>query len=235
MIEAVAFDFDGVLVGIDAHTQARIQAFEEFAESRADERFIASPHTHHDAHLHGSHTDAIIGWVLQYQGLVARDINPADAELTKLLADRKREIYHALVSKGRDALDGSVECVRWALETFGSERVAIVTTASKTEVEPFLMRYDLIGKVGCLISRELVGKDLKPHPLAYNLASKYFRLKPQNCAAIEDSVRGLKSAESAGYYTIGITTTHSFSRLKNHARRVVASHGEIPPLIASMR
>lgn len=228
MIEAVAFDFDGVLVGIDTHSKARLQAFEEFAESTGDKRFIASDELHEEAHLHGSHPPAIIGWVLQQQGLVKPDIDPSEDPLTLAVVSRKTELYHAMVSDGLDATEGAVECVRWAAKTFAPEKVAIVTTASHVEVNPFLKRYDLKDIVGVIVTKENVEGNLKPHPMAYDLAAQRFNIDPANCAAVEDSARGLQSAKSAGFVTFGITTTHTAEQLGEDADHTVATFAEIP-------
>lgn len=233
MIEAVAFDFDGVLVGIDTHTKARLQAFEEFAQSTGDKRFIASDELHEEAHLHGSHPPAIIGWVLQQQGLVKPNIDPSEDPLTLAVVSRKTELYHDMVSDGLDATEGAVECVHWAAKAFTPDRVAIVTTASLVEVNPFLKRYDLTDTVGVIITKEDVEGNLKPHPMAYDLAAQRFDAAPANCAAIEDSSRGLQSAKSASFVTFGISTTHTAEQLGDNADYTVATFTEIPQIISS--
>lgn len=227
MIKAVAFDFDGVLVGLDTHTNARKQAFEEFASSTGDGRFIATDETHQDAHLHGSHPEAIIGWVLQQQGLVGLEIDPTNDPLTKQVVGRKKELYLDMVSHGLDALDGSIECVRWASDKFTPSKVAIVTTASQAEVDPFLRRHNLENEVGFIVTKEDVGDKLKPNPQAYSIAAQRFGLSSNECAAIEDSVRGLEAARLAGFITIGITTTHTAEQLNEHSDHIVKSFREI--------
>ena len=42
----------------------------------------------------------------------------------------------------------------------------------------------------------------KPDPEIYLMACKSLNLKAEECAAIEDSLNGLKSAKVAGMYTI---------------------------------
>ena len=42
----------------------------------------------------------------------------------------------------------------------------------------------------------------KTNPEIYLMACKSLNLKPEECAAIEDSLNGLKSAKAAGMYTI---------------------------------
>lgn len=234
MIHGVAFDFDGVLVGLEAHSEARVQAFEEFAVSTSDERFLASPQVHEEAHLHGSHPRPIIGWVLQRQGLIEPDVDASEDPLTYAVVERKQELYIAMANAGFDALDGSLDCVDWAADTFGEGRTAIVTTARPSEVYPFISRHSLDNKVGLVVTGEDVDGHLKPHPLAYDLAVRGLVLDPSECIAIEDSVRGLQSAQAAGLVAIGITTTHTAEQLIGHADYIVESFESIPELVASL-
>ncbi len=230
MIEAVAFDFDGVLVGIDTHRQTRMQAFSEFAEETGDERFFASDDLHSAAHRHGTHPLAIIGWVLQQQGLVPSHIDPQLHELTHRVVERKHALYLDRVQHGLDALEGAVDAIRWASELVGKERVAIVTTASREEVIPFIARYELQNAIGHLVAKQDVQGKPKPHPEAYLLAAKRMDVDPRRSIAIEDSVQGLKAARLAGFLTIGITTTHSAEQLDGEAHIVIDQLSELPVL-----
>lgn len=232
MIRGFAFDFDGVLVGLDAHTEARLGAFDEFATSTGDERYLVDPAIHAEAHQHGSYPNTIIGWILQHQGLVPPDYDPATDPLVNDVVTRKKELYLEAVYEGLDALDGSIECVQWAAETFGPPHVAITTTASIHEVMPFLHRHNVSGYVGVLITKEIVGQNLKPHPLAYDLTAREFVLEPTMCIAIEDSPRGLASANSAGFNTIGITTTHTEDQLELDSDFIVHTFDEVPELVS---
>ena len=231
MIEAVAFDFDGVLVGIDTHRQTRIQALQEFANETGDERFIASDELHTEAHRHGTHPLAIIGWVLQQQGLVPSHIDPQLDELTHRVVERKHELYLDKVQHGLDALDGAIDAVEWASQAVGKAHVAIATTASREEVVPFIARYNLQGNIGQLVAKQDVGKKLKPHPEAYLQAAKKMNVDPRRSLAIEDSPRGLQAARLAGFMTVGITTTHTSEQLDGHAHLVINSFSQLPGLV----
>lgn len=234
MVEAVAFDFDGVLVGLETHVEARVEAFMKFASYTGDKRYLVSDAVHQEAHLHGSHPPQIIGWILQKQGLVRPDTDPSEDALTQSVVLLKEQLYIARINSGLDALDGSLACVYWASDRFGSDRTAIVTTASQQEVDPFIEKHDLDELVGVVVTRKDTGKDrLKPDPLAYNLAVKKLGTKPNETVAIEDSVRGLQSAKSAGLIALGITTTHTADQLREAADHIVDSFEDVPSVIGS--
>jgi len=235
MIKAMAFDYDGVLVDIGTHTEARMDACAEFAASTGDERFIADISIHNQAHLHGSHPAAIIGWFLQRQGLIEADIDPSLAPLTKEAEALKRELYLAKITHGLDALAGSLACVGWASEKFGPGRIAIVTTAAQNQVRPFINRHGIGELIGVVITEEDTPSDmLKPHPYAYTKAAQRFDLEPGECAALEDSVRGLQSARSAGFVALGITTTHTADQLGDSSDFVAHNFDQIPQIVENI-
>ncbi len=55
----------------------------------------------------------------------------------------------------------------------------------------------------------------KPKPDIFLLAAKKLRVKPKDCAVIEDSPLGIQAANKAGMMSIGITTTYRKELLKD--------------------
>ena len=196
---------------------------------------MADPSVHDEAHIHGSHPLEIIGWVLQHQGLIKPDVDPAKDPLTAQVAALKSELYLYKIAYGLDALAGSLACIGWVKDKFGPSRVGIVTTASNKELAPFIRRYDLGSQIGVIVCKEDTPPDkLKPDPFAYLLAAERFGLCPNECAALEDSPRGLKSACAAGFTAIGMTTTHTPGQLTGSADYVVDSFESVPRIIESL-
>jgi HAD superfamily hydrolase (TIGR01509 family) len=89
-----------------------------------------------------------------------------------------------------------------ALEALRSVRDAGVPTALVTSTERQLteIALDAIGREFFDLSicgDEVDGKN-KPHPWPYQLAAELLAVDPRDCVAIEDSVTGTTSAETAG-------------------------------------
>ncbi len=73
----------------------------------------------------------------------------------------------------------------------------------------------------------------KPHPEPYALACKKMGLNPKNVMVIEDSIPGTSSAFAAGCLTIGITTSYSKKELIN-THLVVDSFKELSQFLHTM-
>jgi len=69
-------------------------------------------------------------------------------------------------------------------------------------------------------------KRSKPDPEIYLLAAQKLGIDSQLCIAIEDSLSGIKSAQAAGIYVIGITSTHTREEL-DLANLVIDSFTEL--------
>ncbi len=54
----------------------------------------------------------------------------------------------------------------------------------------------------------------KPDPGVYLYAAKQLGIDPQHCIAIEDSAHGIKAAQAAGMFCIGINTSKKESQVK---------------------
>ena len=55
----------------------------------------------------------------------------------------------------------------------------------------------------------------KPHPEPYLKAAKKLNLKPSDCVVIENAKIGVQSANKAGIYCIGLTSTQTEEQLSN--------------------
>jgi beta-phosphoglucomutase-like phosphatase (HAD superfamily) len=198
LIRAVAWDFDGPLAdSIKVHAETRLAAFA--AEGFGD--VPAELHAHGPSH--GASTFEIIGGILKKAGKIPLDVDPAQDERVQRLAVRKRELYHERAQTGLDAAPGSLVLFR-ALQQRYVGQIAIVTTAVRGEVLPFIARHKLQGTIGddLLITEEVIldrGARLKPEPDAYLLAMERLGIKdPRELLVIEDSVGGATAARAAG-------------------------------------
>lgn len=214
-IDAFALDFDGTLADtIKTHNEAREQAFVQMAKQTGDERFATvDPAIHAEAHAHGSHPQTIIGWVLMQSGIADSIDYPLVSETVTI----KKEIYKELSQNGQDEIPGAASLVRCLARSIPG-RLAIVTTAHReTEVLPYLRRYDLDQYFNAeqIIAAEDV-THTKPHPEAYEifLARVGMQNAPDRAAALEDTWRGIMSANTAGIgTTIAVATTSTREQL----------------------
>ena len=79
--------------------------------------------------------------------------------------------------------------------------MAVATAATRAHAESALLRADLRGRVGVLLTKDDV-TDSKPHPELFLSAARALGIAPADCMAVEDSAIGVRSAHSAGTMTV---------------------------------
>ena len=222
-VSAVVFDFDGVFSDSRRlHDRARAVAFARRAEETGDDRYVTVPAEVHEAsHLHGSTPNAIIGWVLQQVHLVDSDVDVDTNPVIMATVAHKREVYKELARSGGIIVPGMPEVVR-RLMPYLPGRLAIATTAERgCEVMPYLMsqglnRYFPDRLIVAKEDVDAVGGKPKPDPLVYEMAVERLGLTtvPETVLAIEDSLRGIESANRAGLRVGALATTHTVEELQ---------------------
>lgn len=111
--------------------------------------------------------------------------------------DRKTELY-AQCLKAAEINSPLVDILRAIKPQYN---IALVTTASRTNVERILSHFGLDDIFDALITREDVAKS-KPDPAGYLLAMEKFGVKKENCIIFEDSPSGIKAALASGCATM---------------------------------
>ncbi len=194
--KAALLDFDGVLAdSVPVHKATRDQALSEVLEP--DEVARITEDMKAEAITKGSHSAAIVGWLLEQVG------RADDATLSTVLA-RKDELYSRHTERGLPAKRGARRYLRQALAYYVD--VAIVTTATEPEVEHFLRRHHVEFPEARIYSRELAGgqtKWLKPDPYLYRVAVT--AMGCDGAFAVEDTPGGVMSARGAGVDVVGFT------------------------------
>lgn len=66
----------------------------------------------------------------------------------------------------------------------------------------------------------------KPHPAIYLYVANKLGVNPSECIAIEDSAHGIKSAQAAGMFCIGLNTLKNYNQVKE-ADLIVESYYDI--------
>ena len=104
--------------------------------------------------------------------------------------------------KKATAIPGALEFVSkldqgsWAIATSGPRKIASTSLHAAGFELPRVM-----------VCAEEVSKG-KPEPEPFLVAAKMLNVSPEQCVAFEDSPVGIKSAKTAGCYTIALLTSH---------------------------
>ena len=215
MLQAVFFDFDGVIADSEPlHLRAYQAVLREdgIELDRAD--YYARYLGYDDVGL--------------FRALAADRGFHADAEKIDAWIASKSRIVEEMLSSDSVLFPGAVACV----EMF-AQRVPVAIASGALEPE-ITMVLDHAGLRGCFkaIASASDGVPGKPAPDLYLLALTKLsrqldgRLEPASCLAIEDSHWGLEAAANAGLRCIAVTNTYPASEL-GRADLIVGHLGEL--------
>lgn len=209
MIDAVLFEFDGVLADT---TSARGEAL----RSTLREDGIALSADEYREHCAGRSFAEAVRAALDLRGV------HLDETGIDLLVLRTERAYGAAVGKGVTLADGVPQVVE---RLAASVRLGIVTRASRRDVEFVLGLAGLDHAFTCVVA----GEDFttgKPSPAPYRVAlerlSKLRATQASACVALEDTLAGIRSARAAGIRTVAV------GALPAHV--AMEAHGIVPRL-----
>ena len=127
------------------------------------------------------------------------DINITDEKILKEIHRLKKQCYknYLKYAKENQHLFEIIELIRPVYY------VALVTTASKKNVEDILNTFGKIQTFDRIFTQEDVTK-MKPAPEGYLKAMTYFNIAPKDTIIFEDSETGLEAAKLSGafYYKV---------------------------------
>jgi len=185
-IQAVIFDMDGLLIDTERLAgQATQKACLEVLGTELPDEIIID--------MIGMNEAGSIGYITRF---LNREI-PQTA-----LSEAFHAHYSHLLKDGITPKPGCFELLDH-LERIGLPKA--VATSTKTK-----LAFDKLGRAGINPSRfvEIVGGDQvvdgKPAPDIYLLAAQRLNTEPEFCLALEDSLNGIKAANSAGIDVICI-------------------------------
>lgn len=208
-IQAIVFDFDGVLADSEP---LHLRVYQELLEP-AGVRLTLEQYC--EKYLGFDDEGAF------QQISIDNNLMLGDEEIELLLAEKARR-FARLIS-GSDVLyPGAAACARrlgtaWPL--------GIASGALRAEIELMLRGAGLLDAFRFIVSAGET-EHTKPAPDPYLRAAELHGVAPAGCVAIEDSHAGLRSARDAGLRTIAIT--HTYPRATFHdADLVVDSLDEI--------
>ena len=143
------------------------------------------------------------------------------------LIQRKAQYYQKIIQNELKIFPGVTTFVQQHQTQY---IMAVVSGALRNEINLILKTANILSAFSTIISAEDV-QNGKPNPEGYLLA--YHQIKKLNtfrehpllkheCVAIEDSIHGVDSAQTAGMKCIAITNSYSKNELK-HADLIVSS------------
>ena len=186
-VTAVVFDMDGVLLDSE-------QLWDEVRENLARERG-GRWHDHAQADMMGMSSPEWSRYIHDVIGL-SEPPDEINAEVVRRLLLR----YDASLP----LIDGAVEAVerlaaRWPL--------GVASSSNREVIDAVLDAADIADKFVATVSSEEVARG-KPAPDVYLEAARRLGVSARECAAVEDSRDGIRSAHGAGMRVIAIPNAH---------------------------
>ncbi len=140
------------------------------------------------------------------------------------LANRKEELFRKRLRK-LEPTPGVLRLFDWADQRFFP--MAVVTNAPKANATLMLEGLNILGRFRQIVIGETLSHG-KPHPLPYQTALDRMGVSSSQAIAFEDSISGIRSASSAGIFTVGLTTSLDESVLRAAGARETVRDFEDP-------
>ncbi len=183
MIEAVVFDLDGVLIASEEVWDAVREAYVRERGGRYDAEVQRA--------MMGMSS---LEWsrYLHDEAVVPDPAEAINAEVVRRMLERYREAL--------PLIDGATAAVE---RVAGRYRLAVASSSNRELIDEVLRVSGLAPLFETTVSYEEVARG-KPAPDVYLEAARRLALAPAECAAIEDSHGGIRSAKAAGMRVIAI-------------------------------
>ena len=195
MINAIIFDFDGVLADSEhINIEVGVRVFREIGHELNDEerKYIA-----------GKHSKDTVPYLIKLRGINIEE---------EVIVERYQELYNEFWGKGILAMPAIKETLH-SLKKKGIV-LAIATNNRKARVDIFIDRFELENLFSMVVGNEGISKR-KPDPEVYLKAVEKLGLSSDVILAVEDSNVGLRAAKAAGLRCAVIpneyTVEHDFS------------------------
>ena len=208
-VQAIVFDFDGVLVDSEPlHLAAYQQVCSSLGVELTPEDYCANYLGYDDEEVFRK-LQAAYGWELDEKALQA------------LLAEKTR-VFDEVLDRTDVLYPEAEECVQRLAQDFP---LGIASGALRHEIEMILRRTRLYEHFRFIVAAGDTPHS-KPWPDPYVRAAQLHGISASACVAIEDSRRGIQAAKTAGLKCIGVSTTYPASQL-GAADHVIESLGEL--------
>ena len=203
MLDALIFDFDGVIVDTEPlHYRAFQSVLGPAGLGYSWEQYV-------DHYMGFDDRDA---FTESFRG-VKRTLS--DNDLNTLIL-QKAAAFQEIIASGVAAYPGVVELIR---EAAGTVPLALCSGALPSDISPILGQLGLEHAFDVIVTAADVAAS-KPDPASYILAvdrlANFYpgkTIRPQHCLAIEDTPAGISSATGAGMAVLGVTNSYPASTL----------------------
>ena len=209
MIEAIVFDFDGVIVDTETPDYTTWQGiYESYGVELERELwtgFIGGGSGEFDFYQH-------------LQDLSGIKVDRAE------LRGRIRSIFYAVLVQS-PVLPGVMDYIDCA-KSMGL-KVGLASSSSREWVEGHLGSRGILDRFDDIRGSDDVS-EVKPSPELYLRSAKELGVSPRNAVAIEDSARGVTAAKRAGLYCVAVPNSVTEAMDFSLADVRVASLAEMP-------
>ena len=213
MIEAIFFDFNGVIIDDERiHLKAYREVLAAEGVALTDKDYLASL---------GMDDAAFVRAAYRRAGKTLAD------ESMLVLIQREHELHRQFIKDELPVSSGVVAFIREASRHY---ELGIVSMAGRVEIDHVLDLAHLSSEFSVFVTAE-PGLNHKPAPDCYLRAlerlnerrrgDRKMPLLPRECLVIEDSPPGIEAARTAGMRTIGVTNTVSEGELRSAQAEIV--------------
>jgi beta-phosphoglucomutase len=213
MIQAVFFDFNGVIIDDETlHLKA-------YTEALAEEGVVLT----HEDYFNSLGMDDVT-FVRAAFGRTARELSD---EVMRRVIESESAKHRALIEDVLPLFPGVVTFIKALSRRYP---LGVVSMSSRRGIDYALVRAGLLKHFNVVVSAEDV-QACKPDPSCYTKALEFLNAKrgpsqilpvsPSECLVIEDSPPGIESARAAGMRTLGVTNTVPEKQLREADADVV--------------
>jgi beta-phosphoglucomutase len=225
-LDAVIFDFDGVLVDSESFHQSAINVVLEPLG------LALSPEEYEEHYLGFDDRGVFLHRFQQAH-------QPLEQDRLRQLVDSKADAFTAVINnRGIQPFPGAVELLA-ALKAEGVP-LALCTGATHRDVNAILHKVSGLDVFDIIVTADEVAAS-KPDPTCYRLAlEKLWRahpartIQPSRVLAIEDSPWGIEAAKGAGLRVAGVESSYTAPRLHKADFTLPSLTGVTPQLLNSL-
>ncbi len=179
----------------------------------------------------------------QYSGYVFKDIlkdleKKTECCFSANLLDKMRQNFI-------DAIPNELNIIKDATEAIKKINIeyCICSNSTTDDITLILKQLDIYDLFESKIfaAPDIGTKKLKPDPNVFLCAALKYKVEPQHCLVIEDSVPGILAAKKAGMRVVGFTGgSHTYQKHSNilseaGSETVYADHSELPIIIKALQ
>lgn len=215
MIQAILFDFNGVIINDEPlHMKAYQEALCSEGIQLTEKEYFGSL---------GMDDQTFVRAAFARSGLALDD------EKMHAIIEQESKLHRRMIEDELPLAPGVVTFIKAAARHY---LLGIVSMSGRAQIDYVLDRVKLSDSFSAIISAEMV-RACKPNPECYNRgfllvdekrrAAGKLSLSPDECLVIEDSPPGIRAARAAGMHTLGVTNTVPADELRAAGAEVVTA------------